>query len=654
MSGRTLVNQRQHVGLQKLSALAGVAPSFLGPHKKWKFIQDGANGECAILVCSCFRLLENAEVTCAVGQLVCETVRAQQKIYHSGTGCLLFLAGAWSRAALQCLQKGIPVPHIIAAMSEGMDICLDTCKKTRVPMEDVCLTCAENGVATSEQSHLMLPKQPAAGLSREMPRLGWTVGGNKNHSSRAPWKPKLTHSRHFCEAKSDVSALSASRSQNSKTVDISRVARAVCHGCVHAMDLVIEASRLQSQSSAGDACCSTFDVSKVVTCLLPGLTEEHACVLPGCVVLLSDERVPVAQHLQQRPLTVALVNGDLCHKYRHLGFNKPTGVGRMTDKLEPGTLGKEDEWTESVLRVLLKVNVNLVLVSGTVSEKLLQRCFSHHILVVGKIKASVLKAFANATGAVPITYATQLTMHSVGTGAQVVLWRDVSSDQRRPSVAVSISTESSSGLVTAVLASCVHGKLQGLEDQFWSCCYRLHHALKDRELLPGAGVTEMLCIHHLQKQAEVRVKRPAVMTGDSVQPPEGDGGGNPYRDVVLCLMADGLTDYVSNILMNGGGFSRLGAWTAVGQQVRDLKGEFSIDAKFSGLLLASDAVESGVPSDGQSGEAAELKVYDNLSVKVEAWRKALDLVFLVLQTDAEVITGVDPKTAGAQENLFLL
>jgi Bardet-Biedl syndrome 12 protein len=47
-------------------------------------------------------------------------------------------------------------------------------------------------------------------------------------------------------------------------------------------------------------------------------------------------------------------------------------------------------------------------------------------------------------------------------------------------------------------------------------------------------------------------------------------------------------------------------------------------------------------------------VYDNLSVKVEAWRRAMDLVLLVLQTDAEVITGVDPDSLRTETDLVLL
>lgn len=46
------------------------------------------------------------------------------------------------------------------------------------------------------------------------------------------------------------------------------------------------------------------------------------------------------------------------------------------------------------------------------------------------------------------------------------------------------------------------------------------------------------------------------------------------------------------------------------------------------------------------------KVYDNVTLKLEAWRKALDFVFLVLQT--EIITGIDPKQVEGQSNVMAL
>ncbi|XP_054453967.1 Bardet-Biedl syndrome 12 protein [Anoplopoma fimbria] len=649
MLASTIINHPQHVGLQKLSALSGVTHSSLGPDKKYKFIQEETSGDSA-LVCSCFRILENLELTCGVGQLVYETVQAHQKVYHTGSGCLLFLAGAWSRAALECLQRGISVAHIISAMSEGMDVCLDVCRKCSVSTDGLGVEKSESSTAKHQGSRPQLSKKPTVEASQAPVHLqGTSKVGDK--TLNASGRRKLKLSRHFYEAISE-NVSTVSQPPQPKPPDIAHIAMGLSHGCFGAMNLVVEASRIQSENNLQGVSCSTFDVTKVVTCVLPGLPEEHACVLQGCIVPVSHEQASVALHLKDQHLKVALINGDLSDTYRHLGFKRLKGVQCVSDRSHLSSSSKEEEWMENILTLLLNLEVNLIVVSGLASEKVIQRCCTHHILAVEKAKASALTALANATGAVPVTYATQLSKHCVGTGVKVAVWRELSRHERKPSTTVNISTVESSELVTVILTSCVEGKLQALEDQFWACAYRLHHARKDKALLPGAGVTEMLCVHHLQKQAEQKHHRERDV--DSVQQTKARTADNPYRGLVLHLMADGLIDYVSTVMVNTGKFSKIRARTVMSQQLQDYTESQGIAAKFSQLFLDVVKEDGGVSSPVKSIEAPAAQIYDNLSVKQEAWRKALDLVLLVLQTDAEVITGIDQKTDGAQDNLMLL
>lgn len=149
--GSTIISQRLHVGLQQLTALAAVTHSFLGPNKNHKFIQDESTGESS-LVCTCFRVLEHLDLTCSVGQLANETIQAHQKVFHSGAGCLLFMAGVWSRAALECLHRGISIPHIVSAMSEGLDICWEVCRSNSVSIEDVRAVASYSGTSVFQGS----------------------------------------------------------------------------------------------------------------------------------------------------------------------------------------------------------------------------------------------------------------------------------------------------------------------------------------------------------------------------------------------------------------------------------------------------------------------------------------------------------------------
>ncbi|XP_069025522.1 Bardet-Biedl syndrome 12 protein [Embiotoca jacksoni] len=608
MPDSAVLDRRQHVGLQKLSALAGISRSSLGPEKKFKFVRDEASGESA-LAGSCFRVVESLELTCAVGQLVRETVRAHHEVYRTGSGCLLFLAGAWSRAALDCLRGGMSVASVISAMSEGMDACVDVCGRCAVSTE---------GPGASER--------PVAGRgTAEVDRETLNVKERR----------KVKLSRHFCNSESEDVSEAARRSTLPDV--IARAARGLSHGRDDAMKLVVEAVRTQSQTNRRDVGSFTFDIAEVVTRVLPGLPEDRACVVPGFVVLLSDERASVARRLEGQRLKVALISGDLSETYRHLGFSRPAGLRRVRDR--PGLSGGEDEWTEKVARLLLRLQVKLLLVGGLACERATRRCCGHRILVVEKVPAPVLRAFADSTGAVPVSYASQLTERCVGAGATLSIRRDLGGHGRESVVAAaSVSAGDGGRLVTAILTSCVRGKLQTLEDQFWACAHRLHRALKDGVVLPGAGGTEMLCVHRLQRRAE-NLK-------DGFRQTETETAADRCRSEVLQLMADGLIDYVSTVMVNTGRFSKVEARTAVSRRLRSPDGHPGVAAGFSQLFSGGEDEDGGV--------SAAAEIYDNLSVKQEAWRKALDLVFLVLQTDAEIITGVDPKTASEQDNLTLL
>lgn len=603
MQGTAVIHSRQHVGLQKLLALAGVTHSLLGPVKKYKFIQDDSSEE-STLVSSCHRVFENLELTCATGQLVHETILAHHKVYRTGCGCLLFLAGAWSRAALDGLQRGISVAHIISAMLEGLEICMDVCRKSSISTNRLGLKKSEN---RNLSCFLQRPTKP--GLKG--PRL----------------------SRHFCEANPENTV---NRPKHPNTVHL---AEGLSHGCSDAMNLVIEICRLQTGDNQQNAVL--FSLDKVQTCVLPGLPENCACVVPGSIVLVCTERAMIARRLEGHQLRVVVIDGDLKDTYRHLGYNRQSGLTRVGELTALTSSSGEEEWMKNVVTHLAGLGVNIVLVSGLVSEKVMVRCCSHQILIVEKVRASVLKIICSASGAVPVTYVTQLSRHCVGSGVDVAIWRELESCWRGNfTTALNVSV-GKSNTVTAVLTSCVHAKLQALEDQFWSCAHRLHHALKDEAVLPGAGETETVCVYHLRKQAE----------NYSIRSTEA-GAPDPFRAVVLHLMADGLMDYVSTVMGNTGTFSKLGARTAVSQCLQGCNSS-TVASSISQFFSQGEHGSRVAPRQTESRESQSSHVYDCLNVKREAWRRALDLVFLVLQADAEVITGVDRQPEGEQDLMHL-
>ncbi|KAL1261596.1 hypothetical protein QQF64_006861 [Cirrhinus molitorella] len=574
MSGSATVAQRRHIGLQQLEAIAATTHGFLGPNKRPKFMQDEDSRD-AVLVSSCSRLLERIELDGSIGQLLHETVQAQQKIFHSGTGTLVFLAGVWSRVALECLNRGITVLDIKTAMRKGLEVCLKVCKQSAVSVEEL-------------KEH-----KPTSAFKSEIQE---TKLQNMDVKLSQNLKLTLKHSRHFNSHDAQT--------ENTQTAlnDVTRIAQAVSHGCDSSMRLVLKACKLQPKNA------QNMDIQKLVTCLIPSLSEEKSHVLHGFVTLLSVEQASVVRHLQAQALNIALVNGDLCDKYRHVGFNRLGNVVHITDCADMPSVSLEERWMEDVLRKLHEFSIDVVLVSGMANVKLKDRVFGANVLVIEGVKTSILKEFSICTGAVLVSYITQIDESCVGRGVTLGPWRDFSENDL---IMVSIVTAGTS-LVTAVICSSVPAKLQSLEDQFWSCAYRLHQALADGKVLRGAGAVELLCIQQLHQSKQTEME-------------------NPHEGVVLELMAEAWMDYVSTLMLNSGSVgSKAEAWTAIAHQMR--------------LHINGEAVAQGV--DG-------ISVYDNVTVKSEAWRRALDLVFLVLQSDTEIITGVSEGENVYRELMYL-
>ncbi|KAI5100659.1 Bardet-Biedl syndrome 12 protein [Silurus meridionalis] len=661
LMGSAATNHGCHIGLQQLEAIAAATHSFLGPGKRYKMIQDEASGE-SVLVRSCYRLLEQLELSGSVAQLVHETTRAHWKTLRSGTASLLFLSGVWSRVALECLHQGISIRHIVAGMSKGLEVCLNACNLSAVNVDSVVFNAnvqKQRLIRTSQSGEVCVNTVNSLlrdlSLSIGMKELSQDRSKTKNSvhtlcllKDQFPLKHnlKLKHSRHF-----NSSHITEDGQTQTNVFDITQLAEAVCHGCETTVRLVIEASRIQCGHSENQS-HKALDVDKLVTCLLPGLTEEHSSVLHGYVVLLSAELALLVKHLEERTLKMSLVHGDLSEKHRHIGFNRPRGVTYISDCFDLTGISKEDKWMDEALTILLNLKVDIVLVSGGVSEQLKNHCLHHHILIIENVQVSVLNDFAKATGALPVSYITQLSEQCVGSGVCVNTQREYRTEGTEW-IVVNVLTDDTV-LVTALIASCVHAKLQSMEDQFWSCAYRVHHALNDRKLLPGAGAAELICIHQLQNHENVSQSEEK---GDML---DAARGAAPYEQVILQMMAEGWMDYVSTLMLNTGHVkSKTQAWTYITQHIKQWGNKVPGNSEMRETLLKMQNDLEIMPVGGESREEegmlqkVKIGVYDNMMVKFEVWRRALDLVFLILQSDTEIVTGIN-NSEGQYKDFVIL
>ncbi|NXI52487.1 BBS12 protein, partial [Chloroceryle aenea] len=669
------VNARRHIGLQELSSLALSGRTLLGPMKSCKFIVDESTNQ-STLICSAVRLIESLDLTSAAGQLLHETIQAQDKEFKTGMSTLLFLVGAWSNAVVECLQQNVPVSAIVSVMSEGLNSCCERVQCLQIPVRDVnkelCSSSAKRktcriagdsllnlqisphfqNVSAPEElipinscSHqeddcdfnkcLFLPSASFASIASVVKPAGdkgtSVVSGSGVITSGCN-KQKLSHSRYFSTLrKSNFSSqqgnfqgyFSGPSADPCECYGLGHLAMALSHGNQTSMKLLRGIVAYQyERAECSDS--SQFNIAEIVTCCLLGPPESYSCVSQGFVTLVSPEQARVVKHFEDKLLRILLMDGDLTEQYRHLGFNRPRNVRTI---LEHPSLweGGTDLWLSSILDILISFEVNLVLVKGNVCKNLMERCIANRILVVGSVTQDVLCAFGEVTRAQPVTYLTQL---NASYGRAVDLSELVPVRMKARGIP----------LLTAVLTTTVASKMQLIEDQFWTLVYRLHHALNDEKVFLGGGAVELLCLSHIQKLAE-RPLQPANKNAVKEFPrPWLAASVAEHTSVVLRALAGGWQQYLSVVMCNAAkAASELEARTVIDHHLKKAADWGSPSAYILKEFRRGDLLRGGSGPFADHGE--HLEVYDNVTAKTEAWRRALDLVLLVLQTDAEIITG---------------
>ncbi|NWY17290.1 BBS12 protein, partial [Aphelocoma coerulescens] len=688
------VNARRHIGLQQLSSLASTGRTFLGPMKSHKFIVDESTNQ-STLICSAVRLIESLDLTSAAGQLLNETIQAQNKEFKTGMSTLLFLVGAWSNAVVECLQQNVPVPAIVSVMSEGLNSCCERVQCLQIPIHDVkkelCssrvrpkafesktgqagrdgltnpwnLLCFQRDISAPEEiipinssSHqgddchfnkCLVSSLAGFGSVTSLVKAAGDrsssvlSGSGVTASSCIAITHKLTHSRHFSTlGKSHFSSqqgdfqgyLSGPSADPCGCCGLGHLAMALSHGNQTSVKLLQSIAAYQ-QERAECSGSSQINITEIVTCCVLGLPESYSCVSPGFVTLVSPEQATVIKHFADKPLRILLMDGDLTEQYRHLGFNRPQNVRTVLEHPNPQGGRAGDAWLSRMLDILMTFEVNLVLVKGNVCENFMERCIGSRILVIGCVARDVLCAFGAATGAQAVTYLSQLNASCVGNGARVELWK--ASDGRAMDLGELVPVRISAGgipLLTAVLTTALPSKVQLLEDQFWTLLYRLRHALKDGKVFPGGGAVELLCLSHIQVLAE----QPKPLGNDKPGREFPSPWLAEYKSIVLQALGSGWKWYLSVVLCNTAkARSELEACAAVDHHLQKAAACGSPSAYILAEFKRGGVLRGG--SDPFPDQVTDLKVCDNVAAKTEAWRRALDLVLLVLQTDTEIITG---------------
>ncbi|XP_061441152.1 Bardet-Biedl syndrome 12 protein isoform X2 [Rhineura floridana] len=481
------------------------------------------------------------------------------------------------------------------------------------------------------------------------------LGASSHHKSL-----KLTHSRHFSSVRESPSPQQTNQLDRgikhfNGLSDLGQLAMSLGHGNWHAMKLVQDILRcqLQTANKMADALPFQFNISEVVTCCLPGMSESHSCVCPGYITLVHPEKAVVAKQLQDRPLRIILVDGDLTETYHHLGFNRSQDVRMFLESLT-GQENSSSLWVDSMLDIMIQSKVNVILVRGDTCATLEERCLLNNIVIINEVAGSVLKAFSDITGADRVTYLTQVNEHCIGESVCLNLYGmlELSGVELDGQMPVAL-TAKGIHLVTVVLSCPVTSKMQTIEDLFWTCAYRVHHALLDQAVFPGGGTVEFLCLSYLENMEKAaKNSSGGFQAGSSWLAKHSE----QYKPLVHNALACGWHQYICTVMYNTANFmSEFEASTFIQQHLR----KAALCGSPSAYMLDEfKKGKMGVASGEYVGIYEKpLRVYDNVTAKVEAWRRALDLVLLVLQTDAEIITGPQReqllKSQGSSEFMFL-
>ncbi|XP_062991289.1 Bardet-Biedl syndrome 12 protein [Elgaria multicarinata webbii] len=712
------MNRKRHIGLQQLSALAATGRTLLGPVKSSKFIVDeSAPG--GVLICSAVRLLESLDLSSAAGQLLNEAVQAQDKEYKTGANTLLFLVSTWSNAVLECLQQDVPLSVMVAVMSEALNACIEQMHCIALSLHNIQQRLDDDipiehgkipvdiGLGTSgrqiieiktpgikSNNSVLTPLdhpyeygQESEGKSEGPTMYPGAFGTGSTADSEAKSvhtscktviqkncilqtsplgvsnhnkKSKLTYSRYFSSERKSHSLqqtdqLDKCRKHPDGLKDLTQLAMSLSHGNWPAMKLVQDVLRwqLQTANKMADTHPFHFNISEVVTCCLPGMAESHACVRPGYITLVSPEKAAVAKCCQNRSLRIILADGDLTETYRHLGFNKSQNVRTFLESTSYPD-NSSSSWVDCMLDILVQSGVNLVLVQGNVCKSLEERCLLNNIVIINQVAQSVLGAFSDITGASRVSYLSQVNERCIGKGICMNLYGTpelswVELDGRMP-VAL---TAKGIRLVTVVLSCPVIAKMQATEDCFWTCAYRVHHALLDQAVFPGGGAVEFLCLSYLESLGEASKHSSGEF---HVASSWLAASSEQYKPLALQALARGWHQYLCTVLCNTADYtSEFEAGIFIQQHLRKAARCGSPSAyildEFKKGKMGVASIEQVVTSD------KALKVCDNVTAKMEAWRRALDVVLLVLQTDAEIITGPERdqllKSQVSSEFLFL-
>uniref|UniRef100_A0A8C4QKZ9 Uncharacterized protein n=1 Tax=Eptatretus burgeri TaxID=7764 RepID=A0A8C4QKZ9_EPTBU len=609
----TTRNSAGHLGLRNLSRAASPAFSFIGPVKFYKFLHDAEDLSNSYLLASGLQVLRHCDDASPSVHLLTEAVQHYRGIHGCGCTSLMVLAAAWADAFNDCLTAdAVPVDVLVNAALKGLRSC-----------KDVIIS---HAIKLSDTSLLPSMTDPRAAVRSEMDQTGYTLWDRDLYRSGVV----------ICKGNSQTMALTRELPW-ARNKTLHSIAHGLAHGDPNGMKLAMEVYSIQARQQLGSSECHYPNLNSSCIAVKHSLarSENESHVVDGYIASVPCENLPTCRKLVGRNIRAIMFSGDLTPQHRHLGFKgMKGGIGALTTKpsLPFLKMKGDQEWSMRALSALVGLSVNVLFVEGTVFPSLLLDFFHHGILCVDRMSMDLLHAMSEVLSVKVLTYVVQAKESDV---FEVSLGFAASNNRRCVEVENTAQHNESENQIdiiirtvqpavqTVVLCSPVSVKLPALDDAFWACLNRLSWVLKEGKALPGAGITEMICLRHLDQMSQTL----GTVQHSNRQvsfPKQFSSGGHElaHHKMVLRALARGWRSYLAAAVANTGMYN----------------GGVEIEA----LIERSVACERNEPIIRCFSDL-KAPVFDALTPKLEGWQVALELVVLILQADAEIVTGVNAR-----------
>ncbi|XP_067021346.1 uncharacterized protein [Acropora muricata] len=429
---------------------------------------------------------------------------------------------------------------------------------------------------------------------------------------------------------------------------LSKLGELLSHGKEQEMNLAIEVVkhlfRSSGKTSLGDF---TIHLNMIHTELILRPSGSFSRVINGLLLENKAEfqiiaaRSSVGEGADLR--SIALINGDITESFRHIGLGEELQINKIIHgetNFKQSVVNEEKDWCHRVTGILTVLDVGILVAKGTVQVSILDYCLSHNIVVLQNVVYSKLLLLSFATKASLVTYITDLRAQDVG----------------RP---VTIETYELGWMPVIV------GRKKDplVDDGVQMCQYILVRNDTTNDTCPDDFIsplqTVLLC-GPTEQHESAKVSRP--LSGWL------EGGMEHLRPLVYAAFAEGFKEFLASVITNSGHFTSLhGVSTHVEYLIKEglsLNSHGSIGTKTfesthnqPGVLadvtrehtdLSSRETTQNFPENlnhnvtfEDKSREVETLVWDNYTAKKEAWKRAVGIVRVLLQTDMLVQTGLN-------------